>query len=63
MTTIILALKFLQDKTGFQFLSKQFPQKKFFRHSKTKKDPATEMAKIKDFLVGLGRSWVKNLFK
>ena len=57
--------KFLQDKTGFQFLSKQFPQKKIFLgiQKKKKKDPATEMAKIKYFLVGLGRSWVKNFSK
>ena len=62
MTTIILALKFLQDMTGFQFLSKQFPQKKKkkFRHLKKK---TQELKWQKAFLVGLERSWFKNLFK
>ena len=62
--------KFLQDKTSFQFLSRQFPQKNIFRHSKKKrkkkkkkkKEPATEMAKIKFFLVGLGRLWGKKQY-
>ena len=37
--------KFLQDKTSFQFLSKQFPQKNIFRHSKKKKKEKKEKKK------------------
>ena len=61
MTTIILALKFLQDMTGFQFLSKQFPQKKKKFQAFKKKDPGTEMAK--SFFGGLREILVQKPFQ